>query len=477
MNKTAQERSAFNKAKQIVNVKRHLTRMLDSKYKKLSDNTEKLDNLIRGTLSGTDKKDSFVRKVRLAQSALTRDNYLGCGVEMTDAVKMLTDAKVYLDKANIELAGTFEQLTKSRFEEEGGSSEDLERALKNIRTSSLNTKAFIIKEAGLLDWISGLKTNIGDAAYNVSNFSLWKRLFSKSAPVIKATQTMVSELQSVAKITIDLLGEMSQELASSDLENYYALSSKLSMAIDKFLSNFKTYMQLHFEPLLKKLSEKQEIESSRAIEAIKSKKQGPEFFKDLENIKFSELRQLDYEDIIWLGKQIGTKSDVPELKNVAMAVEKIRSDKNSSFKETFIEINNKPGLIDIMPVDFFIFLGYQSLAGLKAVDPEILEKLVNRLDAVKSKANRSSLEKLEQVKKELMDILLQNSEAKSVAASISFSHIKNSELSDKLARYLEKGKVAQALKAIDYEMAMVKEDKKTYYILNCFRDRIQDLDK
>ena len=477
MKKTAQERSAFNKAKQFVNVKRHLTRMLDSKYKKLSDNTETLDTLVRQTLSGTKSKIGFVRKVKLARSAFNRDNYLGCGVEMTDAVKMLTDAKVYLDKANMDLAGTFHEMAKSRYEESGGTKEDLYRTIKNIHTFSLDIKASLIKEAGIIDWMDNLKTDIGDAAHKMSNFSLWKKLFSKNEPIIKATETIVAELEAMSNIVINSLGEMAQELASGNMEDYYVISAKLGKEITSFSAKFKAYMGQFYEPLLSKLGEKQEIESTAAVAAIKGEKEDSDLIRNLESLKINDIRSLDYKELLWLSRVLGKNKNKPELRNIISTVDRIKFDKNEVFQDTFDKLVNQPELINSAPLDFMLYLGYRALNQLKYLPPDILELLVTRLDIVKVKASGETLKNLEKVKSLLMEILMNKSDAKVVASSMKFSHIKDGDLSDKISSALAKGKVSQALKVLDYEMALVKEEKKKHYILNCFRDRIQDLDK
>lgn len=475
MDKLAQERGKLSKLKQVLNVKRHLTRGLDSKYRKLSDNTETLDTLIRQTLIG-DKDNSFVRKVRLAQSNFNRDNYLQCGIEIDNAVQMLTDAKVYLDKANLELADKFPEIIKSRFEESGGKKEDLERILKKNKLASLEMKAKSIKDAGFVkdagisDWFSNLKTDMGDAAYNASHFSLWKKLFTKSAPVVKATGKIVSDLQSVAKVTIDLLGKMAQELSASDLENYFSISSKLSKEIEKFIKLYDTYKELYLTPLINKINVEKSESDSKLINIIKSRGISTTDIKDyFDSIKImnkNSLKELSSEDLEYLKKSLVGRGNIPEFKEILVAIEKIKK----SNKDTFDSISKNPKMIDNLSIASFVELSNRKYKDFSELDAGLIIKLINRLDKVIIDADKDEKTDLNNLKKTLFNVSMGNKES-----SMSFSHIKNADVSEQISEYLNKGKISQALKVIDYEMALVKDDKKVTHILDNFKNRIQGL--
>lgn len=481
MKKVSQERSLVNKINTKYNPHKWLSSKLDKNYRELMENTEKCDDLARNALMGKDKDSGFVRKARMAQSFLNRDNYLACGINIIDATKMLIDSKSYLDKANMALAGSFGDITKSKYEEAGGTTEDLDQALKHLKMTASFFQAELIKEAGISDWFFNIKQNIGDFSYGATNFNLWKKIFTKSVPVIKATKEIVSELQSIGKVTIDTFDEMATHLSSTDLNDYYMLSAQLSKKISDYVVKFKTYMDLYFEPLLNKLHEENtEVKNPLSTILADKEKIGPDFFKNLLMVKDSEFKNLDYENLAFVNGSVkrhladGQAEHTDGLKNVLEKIKKIKSEKDSVFNDTLNQIISKTvssKITSSLPADFYIFLDFQPISDLKKIPSDQLQVLITHLDSIKSKASKPVQNKLEKVRKQLLELFIGNKEAK---ASISFSHIRNIELSDNINKFIESGKIAQAMKLIDDEMVFSQDDKKKTFILNSFKERLKD---
>jgi len=483
MKKIAQQRSLINKLNTKYNPHKWLSSKLDKNYRELMENTEKCDDLARAALTGQNKDSSFVRKARMSQSFFNRDNYLACGINIIDATKMLIDSKAYLDKANMSLAGSFPEVTKSKFEESGGTNEDLDKALQTLRMTSAGFQAELIKEAGISDWFFNIKQNLGDFSYGATNFNLWKKMFTSSTPLIKATKEIVADLQSVGKTVIDTFDEMAGHLASTDLSDYYKLSAGLSKKISDYVVKFKTYMDLYFEPLLNKLRQDNNAVGNPLSQLLIDKeKLGPDFFKNLLMVKTSEFKNLNYEDLAFINSAIkkhlsNDRDESSEgLKIILDNIKKIKAEKDEVFTDTLNQIINNSVSSKItsnLPADFFIFLGFQSESVIKKIPTDKLQILITQIDSVKTKTSKIVQTKLEKIRKVLLSNFIGT---KSSTASISFSHIRNIEISDKINNFIESGKIAQAMKIIDNEMSLVQDsDKKKLFILNCFKERLQDL--
>lgn len=481
MKKTAQQRSLLNKLKTKYNPHKFLSSYLDKDFNKLIENTEKCDDLARAAMMGKDKDSSFVRKVRMAQSFFNRDNYLACGINIVDSTEMLKDTKAYLDKANLSLAGFFPEVTKSKFEESGGTREDLDNVLKKLRMTSANFQAEIIKEAGISDWFFNIKQKLGDLSYGATNFNLWKKIFTSSTPLINATKKMVAELQGIAKISIDHFDKMANNLSATDLGAYYKLSAALSIQISEYLEKYKTYNDLFFEPILNKLNEENVTVNNPLPMLLEDKTNiGPEFFNNLLMIKDSEFRKLNYEDLAFINGTVNLHlaSDKVEhsdgLKNILKNIKSIKTEKDDVFNDTLNQIINNTvssKITSSLPIDFFIFLGFQPESMIKKIPSDKLQTLITHLDGIKNKSSKNVLAKLESIRKILLSTFINT---KTSTASISFSHIRNIEIADKLNAYIESGKIAQAMKIIDNEMLLVQDDKKKQFILNSFKERIKD---
>ena len=144
------------------------------------------------------------------------------------------------------------------------------------------------------------------------------------------------------------------------------------------------------------------------------------------------------------------------------------------FNDTLNQIINNTvssKITSSLPIDFFIFLGFQPESMIKKIPSDKLQTLITHLDGIKNKSSKNVLAKLESIRKILLSTFINT---KTSTASISFSHIRNIEIADKLNAYIESGKIAQAMKIIDNEMLLVQDDKKKQFILNSFKERIKD---
>lgn len=252
MYKTAKDRSILSKLNQAVNVKRHLSKTVDPKYRDLMNAVEALDDGIRKKLKNQGGT-SFRRKIIVAESQFKKDNYLACGNSILECLLIVSSIREDLYKINAKLAGTLNEFAASKLSdsEKNQVAENFDKFRQT--QSSLYYQAQLIKTAGFSDWIFGIKNDISNFKYSATNLTFWKKLFGKTSPFVKDTKNAIVSLKKFQESFEQYLDEMSYDIASGSVEDCFVKSAKISRTVESFIESCTKYINESYEPFLKQL--------------------------------------------------------------------------------------------------------------------------------------------------------------------------------------------------------------------------------
>ena len=287
MYKTAKDRSILSKLNQAVNIKRHLSKTVDPKYRDLMNAVEALDDGIRKKLKNQGGT-SFRRKIIVAESQFKKDNYLACGNSILECLFIVSSIREDLYKINAKLAGTLNEFAASKLSdsEKNQVAENFDQFKQT--QSSLYYQAQLIKTAGFSDWLFGVKHDISNFKYSATSLTFWKKLFGKTSPFVKDTKNAIASLKKFQQSFEEYLDEMSYDISSGSVEDCFIRSAKIVKTVESFIESCTKYINESYEPFLKQLQLTDDALASPADKKAKKELQEAKDLAEKEKSKITD---------------------------------------------------------------------------------------------------------------------------------------------------------------------------------------------